>query len=228
MIVQIYTMQTPEEAQTVIRQGVDHIGLTPAARGLPGEINYATARAIVEAVGDSAKKIALSVERELDPIVEMVLAVQPDVLHLCGDIRVVTPAAVSELRRRLPGVQIMQAIAVTGGGAVADALAFEEVADYLILDTRSEELDAIGAAGVTHDWNISREIVERVRIPVILAGGLTPENVAEAIHAVHPWGVDSLTHTNHRNPDGSFHKDIERIRQFVENARAVSGESHKV
>ena len=53
-----------------------------------------------------------------------------------------------------------------------------------------------GARGETHDWAVSREIVERSRIPVILAGGLSAENVAEAIATVRPWGVDSFTHTD--------------------------------
>ncbi|MCB0014782.1 MAG: hypothetical protein KDE34_22860, partial [Anaerolineales bacterium] len=80
----------------------------------------------------------------------------------------------------------------------------------------------IGASGVTHDWNISREIVRRVKIPVILAGGLSPDNVAAAIAQVQPWAVDSLTHTNERLPGGGFRKDLEKVRQFVAAARGAA------
>ncbi|MCD4685453.1 MAG: phosphoribosylanthranilate isomerase [Anaerolineae bacterium] len=223
MKIQIYTMQTPDEARAVIAAGVDHIGITPSECGLPGEISLATARAIVEAATD-ATTVALSVEADLDAIVAMVNAVQPDILHLCGLAGAVPPAAVAELRTRLPGVAIMQAISVAGPAAIQTALAYQDVAEYLILDTQAPDIDGIGASGQTHDWAISRAIVEQSHVPVILAGGLSPENVAESIHAVRPWGVDSLTHTNTPLPGGGFRKDIDRVVQFVTAARAAAEE----
>ena len=224
MLVQIYTSQTPAEARALATLGVDHIGLTPAQRGLPGEIDDATARQIRDAVAGKAIIVALSVEADLDEIARMANIVQPDILHLCGDIKVVTPAAVGELRdrfsRQIPEMKIMQAIPVVNAGAVDIAMAYQSVADYLILDSVSPDIDGIGAAGVTHDWHISREIVTRSRLPVILAGGLSAENVAEAIRAVRPWGVDSLTKTNRPLGDGRFCKDLDRVRAFVTAARA--------
>ena len=77
----------------------------------------------------------------------------------------------------------------------------------------------MGAGGETHDWSMSRTIVERSRIPVILAGGLTADNVAEAIAAVRPWGVDSFTHTD--LPGRRGQKDLARVRAFV--AAALGG-----
>lgn len=220
MKIQIYTMQTPEEAQAVVEAGVDHVGVTPASRGLPGEIDFDTARAIFAAVGKRAVKVALSVEDDPDAITALVFAVQPDVLHLCGLAGAVPPETVRALRARLPGVAIMQAVSVTGPEAIETALAYQDVSDYLILDTQAPTIAGIGASGQTHDWTISRQIVERVRIPVILAGGLSPENVTQAIRAVRPWGVDSLTHTNRLVP-GGFRKDIDRVRQFVAAARGA-------
>lgn len=224
MKIQIYTMQTPDEARAVIAAGVDHIGLTPSERGLPGEISLAAAREIVAAVAGTATIVALSVEEDLSAIVAMVNAVQPDVLHLCGLAGVVPPDAVADLRGRLPGVAIMQAISVDGPGAIQVAQSYAAVADYLILDTQAPDIDGIGASGQTHDWSVSRAIVEQMPIPVILAGGLSPDNVADAIRAVRPWGVDSLTHTNQPLPGGGFRKDIERVRQFVTAAHAAAEE----
>jgi phosphoribosylanthranilate isomerase len=216
---QIYTMQSVDEAQAVISQGVDHIGITPSELGLPGEVDIPTARAIVKAVGDSAVCVALSVEADLDVIESMAQAVRPDILHLCGIEKTLLPEGVRSLRERLPGLPIMQAISVTGPDAIDVALAYEEVADYLILDTQSTDIAGIGASGETHDWNISRDIVLHVNIPVILAGGLSPENVAKAINIVQPWGVDSLTHTNRILPDGGFRKDLDLVGQFVAAAK---------
>lgn len=224
MKVQIYTMQTIDEARAVIAEGVDHVGVTPSERGLPGEIGIDLAREIVAAIKGRATTVALSVDSAPDAIIAMARAVQPDVLHLCGLEGTLNPEAVAALRARLPGIAIMQAIAVGGPDAVQVARAYQDVSDYLILDTQAPDIDGIGASGATHDWSISRAIVAAVRVPVILAGGLSPENVANAIRAVRPWAVDSLTHTNHALPDGGFRKDIERVRAFVQAARAAAEE----
>lgn len=224
MKVQIYTMQSPEEALAVVAAGVDHIGITPSSRGLPGEIDLETARRIVEAVGSSAVRVALTVESEVAEIVKMVEAVRPDVLHLCGLRGDFLPPQVASLRERIPSVAIMQAISVSGPEAIAEARDYAAVADYLILDTQAPDIAGIGASGKTHDWNISREIVRQSRIPVILAGGLGSDNVAEAIRQVHPWGVDSLTRTNQSLPGGGFRKDIALVRQFAEAARKALAE----
>jgi phosphoribosylanthranilate isomerase len=223
MITQIYTMQSVDEALAVAAAGVDYIGVTPSNRGLPGEIDIATARAIVDALEGRAVRVALSVDGDPAAILEMVRAVRPDVLHLCGDISVVTPAVVAELRKALdrdcPGTRILQAIPMTGAKALEHLAAFEPVADLFILDSVAPHIGGIGAAGVTHDWAISAEIVRRTDKPVILAGGLSPDNVADAIDAVRPWGVDSLTHTSRPLPAGGFRKDIAKVAAFVEAAR---------
>ena len=212
-------MQTPEEARAVAALGVDHLGVTPAQHGLPGEVDFATARAILEAVRGQALCVALSVETDPDAILAMVRAVEPEILHLCGLAGSLPPQAVRELRTELAGLPVMQAISVTGPEAIDAALAYQAVADYLILDTQAPDIPGIGASGETHDWEISREIVRRVEVPVILAGGLSPENVADAIRAVRPWGVDSLTHTNQPLPGGGFRKDLGRVADFVAAAR---------
>jgi len=212
---QIYTMQSVEEAISVADLGVDHVGITPSNIGLPGEIDYETAGSIVKAIGNSAVTVALSVSSDLDEIDMMVRRVCPDILHLCGYTDSVSPADVQFLRQRLSDIPIMQAISVVGVNAIDKAVTYEPVVDYFILDTQSKDIVGIGASGETHDWNISREIVKRVNKPVILAGGLSPENVADAIRFVQPWGVDSLTRTNSTISGGGFCKDLKAIQRFV-------------
>ena len=219
--VQIYTMQTAEEAIAVADLGVDHVGVTPSHRGLPGEVELVTAAEICAAVSGRATTVALSVESDLDQIATMVHSVRPDILHLCGPAGVVDPSAVKALRSKLPATPVMQAIAVTGDEAIQSALAYARVVDYLILDSVAPGIDGIGAAGTVHDWAVSAAIVEAVDIPVILAGGLTPENVSTAVAEVDPWGVDSLTHTNRALPNGGFQKDLELVRRFADAARGV-------
>jgi phosphoribosylanthranilate isomerase len=122
--------------------------------------------------------------------------------------------AMQRLRRELPKpVRLMKAIHVSGEESIADALRFAQVSDLLLLDTKVSGMPGIGATGRLHDWHISRRIVESVPVPVILAGGLSPENVADAMQAVQPWGVDSNTHTN--IPGSPMEKNMQRIREFV-------------
>jgi phosphoribosylanthranilate isomerase len=221
MKVQIYTMQSVDEALQVAALGVDHLGLTPSQIGLPGEIDFWTAREIVEAVDDVAVCVALTVETEEKEIIRMARAVQPAILHLCSLENTFLPDDVRRLRDKLPDLPIMQAISITGPEAVDTALAYQEVAEYLILDTQAPEIAGIGASGQTHDWRISQAIVQEVDIPVILAGGLSPENVIPAIAEVSPWGVDSLTFTNQVLPEGGFRKDLDKIKAFVEAAKGT-------
>ncbi|MFM8322611.1 MAG: phosphoribosylanthranilate isomerase [Chloroflexota bacterium] len=222
MKIQIYTMQTVEEALELARLGVEHLGLTPGEYGLPGEISFAAAAEIAAALRGRATSVALTVDDNLERIAAMVAAVRPDILHLCGLAGSQSPEQVAELRRRLPGLPLMQAISVGGPTALQEALAYHELVDYLILDTQAPDIAGIGASGRTHDWNVSRAIVQQARCPVVLAGGLSPENVAEAVRAVRPWAVDSLTHTNRRLPGGGFRKDPDRVEAFAQAAREAA------
>ena len=229
MKVQIYSLKTPEDAALCAAAGVDFIGVATGERGrLAPEVDFATCRAIFAAVppGSGVTRNAMTVAWEVAEIVETVEATAPDVVHLAGDVERMPPAAVGELRRAISPVKVMQAIPVgpadgrNGGGAdsVGLALAYQAVCDYFIVDTRASGFVGIGATGALHDWSVSAEIVRRSNVPVILAGGLSAENVAEAIRAVKPWGVDSFTHTN---VPGTKQKDPERVRAFVAAARGA-------
>lgn len=217
--IQIYTMQSAPEAEAVAALGVDHVGVTPSHRGLPGEVDEVLAASICAAVAGAATSVALSVEADVDAVAEMVRSVGPDMVHLCGPPGELDPTAVADLRRLIPGIPIMQAIAVSGPEAVAEARSYAPVSDYLILDSVTPDVPGVGAAGIVHDWGVSAAIVEAVDVPVILAGGLSPDNVAAAVEAVRPWGVDSLTHTNRPLAGGGFRKDLDLVRGFATAAR---------
>jgi phosphoribosylanthranilate isomerase len=217
MIVQVFAIKSIQEMQMCIEAGLDRWGLEVGRKGtMPSERNFEQTREIFAATPSKYPKMALTIETEMDALVEIVIETRPDLLHLCGDIRLLNPDGVLELRRRIPGVGIIQAIPVTGPEALNTAMAYEKVADILFLDSFDPKAVGIGIVGVPHDWNISRKIVEMSKKPCVLAGGLSPENVAEAIRLVGPWGVDSNTHTN---TPGTWKKDLRRMQQFVQAAR---------
>ncbi len=220
MIVQIYSVTTPEDAYMCLAAGVDHIGVVVGEHHrTPDELSINEAHTVFEVLPPTHPKLALTVETDLNNIERMVEAVRPDILHLSGDITQLSPADVQKLRRRFTALQIMQAIPMVDATSLDLALSYAPVCDMLLLDSKSKDEAMIGGTGATHDWRLSRTIVEQVEIPVILAGGLSPANVAQAIQAVRPWGVDSNTHTN--IPGGTWRKDKDRVERFVNAAKAT-------
>jgi phosphoribosylanthranilate isomerase len=219
MIVQVYAFTSVEQACQAAEMGVDHIGFVAGDYGLvPGELSFVQARAMVEALPAHATAVALTMATDVDEILRMARFVRPGIIHISTDMQDVDLPKMKELRASLPqGICLMKAISVTDQTTLQAAELYAAESDFLLLDTKSVSIAGIGVSGKTHDWSISRQIVERVRIPVILAGGLSPENVAESIDSVHPYGVDSNTHTN--MPGELVAKDMNRIRLFVEAAR---------
>ena len=116
---------------------------------------------------------------------------------------------IRKIRETLPYLKIVKSVSVTGTEAIAYAERFVGEVDGIILDSRTA--DRLGGTGLTHDWSISRRIVEELPLPVILAGGLTPDNLEAAINAVHPYAVDvnSGVETDQK-------KDPEKVRKFIE------------
>lgn len=224
MIIQIYAFQDPQQAREAALMGVDNIGFVAGDYGLvPGENTFQRAREIVTALPPGKTAVALTMSTDVDEIVRMAEAVLPDIVHISTDMEDVPLPALQELKRRLPAsVKIMKAISVVDESSLVAALKFASASDFLLLDTKSRDVAGIGVSGMTHDWNISRKIVEQAGIPVILAGGISAENVAEGMRRVRPYGVDTNTHTN--VPGDLVTKDMARVQAFVNAVRAAEKE----
>jgi phosphoribosylanthranilate isomerase len=137
-------------------------------------------------------------------------------LQLCDSVE---PGCHAKLRASLPGIALVQVIHVTGPESVAEAMSVAGSVDALLLDSGNQKLAVkeLGGTGRKHDWRISRQIVESVRVPVFLAGGLTPENVATAIREVEPFGLDICSGLR---TDGNL--DEEKVRRFFQNIEAAT------
>jgi phosphoribosylanthranilate isomerase len=115
---------------------------------------------------------------------------------------------------------VARSIPVIGEESILIAKSYEGIADLLLLDSYTPGDRQIGALGVTHDWALDRAIVQDVNIPVIIAGGLGPDNVCDAIKSIRPAGVDSKTKTD--KSDGSHTKDLDKVQSFVSLAKSCS------
>ncbi|MDX1599993.1 MAG: phosphoribosylanthranilate isomerase [Anaerolineales bacterium] len=219
MKIQIYAFTDVDQALRAVDLGVDQIGFIAGDYGeVHAELSFSEARRLRDAVSSDATAVALTMATESDEIIRMAEFVLPDIVHISTDPDAVDKHEMADLRRRLPeGTELMKAIHVEGDASLDLAMEFEPVSDYLLLDTKVEGMPGVGATGTPHDWNISRRIVETVAVPVVLAGGLSPANVAEAIQVVRPWGVDSNTATNVEGDP--VEKDMSKVAAFVQAVR---------
>jgi phosphoribosylanthranilate isomerase len=216
MLTQIYEVSSPEEARVISVIGVDHIGVLVGDGRFPREQPPKAAIRIAGAVRAPSKLSALFLLTDTTLIEGWTQAIRPAIVHLGAAPELLSPADVAELKCRLPGAVIMRSIPVVGDESVALARSYDGIADFLLLDSHRASDVQVGALGIVHDWSISRRIVEAVTVPIVLAGGLGPDNVADAIRVVRPAGVDSKTKTDRA---GSHAKDIEQVRRFHEAAR---------
>jgi phosphoribosylanthranilate isomerase len=181
-------------------------------------VDAATLRAIrPELMGVAV--VALSLAAERDRILRTVEAVDPAWVHLARAAEALDPEALARLREELAPRRLMLTIPVRDERAVALAKRYAPCVDALLTDSAHPATGIVGASGHTHDWSLSARIVACSVAPVFLAGGLGPENVAEAIARTRPAGVDSDTRTS--RPADRRRTDPQRVRQYLERAHAA-------
>lgn len=244
MIIQIYEIQNPEEASALIRLGVDHIGSVLLS---VDEWKNSDVKATIE-MASAGGAVSSLIPLFGDPagVLQALEYYRPDIVHFCD---VLSGPAVNQrylekriqlqqqVRRVFPTVRIMRSIPVGQPGNASScptlplARTFESVSDLFLTDTLitagsgpgdQPVAGFIGITGQICDWQMARQLVRASRIPVVLAGGIGPQNVFDAIETVKPYGVDSCTGTNLR--DGRdrpirFRKDMHRVAMMVAETR---------
>lgn len=217
--IQIAGVSTLEEALALERMGADALGFTVRLpSGVHDGLTEAKARSIIAALPPFVSTVAITYVDNAREAVDLCRYLGVSTLQLHGEF----PASDMELvRAGLPHLKIIRAVHVSGPQALVQARSLARRVDALILDTYDPETGRHGATGKTHDWSISRQIVESVPAPVILAGGLTAENVAAAIRTVRPWGVD--VHTGVEDAEGR--RDLAKMRRFIAAARETAEET---
>jgi phosphoribosylanthranilate isomerase len=218
VLVQIYETSSPEEARALAKVGVDHVGVLVGDGSFPREHSIEAAQRILSAVPSPSKGSALCLSADLNLIEQIVLLVKPSILHLGASTNLLRPEHVEQLKIKFASLVVMRSIPVVDHESISIAKSYDGIADILLLDSYTPGDTQIGALGVTHSWELDRKIVERVSIPVIVAGGIGPDNVVDAISAIQPAGVDSKTKTD--QGDGSHTKDLDKVRMFVDKAKA--------
>lgn len=187
--VKICCISSVDEAWLAIRAGASALGLVSEMPSGPGVIGEAAITEIAAAVPPGVATFLLTSRQDAASIVEQQRRTGVNTIQICDDL---VDGTYVEMRRAMPGVKLVQVIHVTGEESVDAARRVAGEVDALLLDSGNQSLPVkeLGGTGRTHDWSLSRRIVEEAGVPVFLAGGLRESNVGDAIRAVRPYGVD--------------------------------------
>jgi phosphoribosylanthranilate isomerase len=187
--VKVCCIQSAEEAWLAIEAGASALGFVSRMPSGPGMISEGLIAEIVRQVPPPIATFLLTSRRDVPGIIAQQRRTGANTLQLCDRL---PTGAHRRLRAQLPGVALVQVVHVTGEEAIEEAVAASRGMDAVLLDTGNPAapLKQLGGTGRTHDWAVSRRIRDTVRLPVFLAGGLRPENVAEAVRTVQPFAVD--------------------------------------
>lgn len=214
--VKICCIASIEEANRAINHGASAIGLVSKMPSGPGVISEKTIKEIAEQTPQSISTFLLTSKQNVDEIIEQHNRCRTNTIQLCD--RIINGSHL-QLKKALPGIKIVQVIHITDDESINEAIEISKLVDVILLDSGNQKLvtKELGGTGRTHDWTISRKIVDSIKVPVFLAGGLNPQNVDEAILQVKPYGVDvcSGVRTNSK-------LDEEKLKLFFDRVRSVN------
>lgn len=243
MIVQIYEIQRPEDAERCIELGVDHVGSVLSNETgwrIPG-----LKETIRVSEGTPVKNSIIPLFQGIDNLSRVLDYYRPDFIHFCEnlidsrgqvvDLNEFIKLQIS-IKEKFPEVEIIRSVPIPQNGATSViptleiAKEMQPITDFFLTDTwlGKEPVDGfIGITGKRCDSKMAKALVKQSKIPVILAGGLSPENVYDALMEVVPAGADSCTKTNRKDRSGEpirFQKDFKKVKQFVEGVRRTEKE----
>jgi len=187
--VKICCISSIQEAWCAVTHGASALGLVSHMPSGPGVIPEDCIARIARIVPPSVGTFLLTSYRDSHTIIKQQHRTGVNTIQLCDRLE---SSAYPLLQAHLPGISLVQVIHITGKEALEEACRIASSVHALLLDSGNPALPIkeLGGTGRIHDWTISRKIRESVDIPIFLAGGLNPNNIRTAIHAVAPFGVD--------------------------------------
>jgi phosphoribosylanthranilate isomerase len=187
--VKICCIGSVDEAALAVQCGASAVGLVSHMPSGPGVISDERIAEIAATVPPAIGTFLLTSRQNVADIIEQQRFCRTNTIQICDHLAVGTHR---NLKDALPGISLVQVVHVTGPESVEQAVQVAPHVDAILLDSGNQKLAVkeLGGTGRTHDWSLSRAIRERIGIPLFLAGGLTPENVGQAIAEVGPFGLD--------------------------------------
>lgn len=190
--VKICCISNREESAMAISYGASALGFVSKMPSGPGVISENLIYNIAATIPPGVATFLLTSLQSTDAIIRQQRKLRTNAIQICDGL---LHGTYDDLRKALPGVSIVQVIHVVGEDSVGEAQSIASKVDAILLDSGNQSLKVkeLGGTGRRHDWSISQRICDSVSVPVYLAGGLSAENVVEAIDKVQPFGVDVCT-----------------------------------
>jgi phosphoribosylanthranilate isomerase len=212
--IKICCIKSIEEAKMAIELGADAIGLVAKMPSGPGPIPDKLINAIAQSIPPLVGSFLLTSETSAEKIIEHHKLTQTNTIQI---VDILSKGTYSQIKEALPFIRIVQVIHVIDYNSVDQAIKISESVDAILLDSGNPNLKIkeLGGTGRIHNWNLSRQIRDHSKCPIILAGGLNSENVLQAISEVEPFAVDVCSGV--RTDDKL---DKEKLIAFVKNVQS--------
>ena len=210
--IKICCISSENEAKTAIEFGASAIGLVARMPSGPGPISDELIRQIAETIPPPVATFLLTSETTVRKIIEHHNRTNTNTIQIVDSL---LSGTYSQLKTALPCVKIVQVIHVIDERSVDEAIGISEMVNAILLDSGNPKLKIkeLGGTGRIHNWKLSRQIRDKSKCPVFLAGGLNPENVRQAIEEVQPFAVDVCSGVR---TDGNL--DRKKLELFIRNA----------
>lgn len=187
--IKICCIRSISEAQTAIEAGADAIGLVGKMPSGPGPISDELIYQIANAVPPPVATFLLTSETSAAEIIKHHYKTRTSTIQI---VDLLSEGTYSHIKEALPSVKIVQVIHVIDQKSVDLAIKLSESVDALLLDSGNPNLriKELGGTGRVHNWKLSKQIRNNAKCPILLAGGLNPNNVKQAIEEVQPYAID--------------------------------------
>lgn len=214
--VKICCISSLQEAELAIEYGASAIGLVSEMPSGPGIISESLITEIADLSPKNIDTFLLTSKQNSKEIIDQLKRCKTNTVQIVDNL---VSGSYSDIRKEIPNIKIVQVVHVQNEKSIEDAIKVENSVDAILLDSGNQNLEIkeLGGTGKTHNWKISKSIVEQVKIPIYLAGGLNTQNVIEAIKIVKPYGVDlcSSVRTNGK-------LDKQKLKEFFKTLNSVN------
>ena len=202
-----------EDLDVAVDAGADAVGFLVGVPASPRNLTLERAEKLLNQVPIFVDSVVVTAPQSIKDLVEICERLNPTAIQIHGK----KHFDASEIRERVRDVRLIKTVYVGADSLNKENLDALKDFDAVLLDSFIK--GQYGGTGMVHDWTLSKKIVETVApVPVILAGGLNPENVTEAILAVQPYAVDVASGVELKPAV----KDHEKVRAFVDNAKQIN------